>query len=118
MNACRHYGKPSCVHPGKRASVGTCSRCSAYVDSGEPRGVVAVTLRVKAQPQPIPRDQWPILARIIARLASATDKGVGDTIARSLGSPGEWFKTAFKTLTGKSCGCSDRQAHLNALYSY
>lgn len=71
-----------------------------------------------ASPAPIPRADWPILARTIARLAQPGERGVGDTIAARLGAGGEWFKSAFVTLTGRDCGCNSRQAHANALYPY
>ena len=70
-------------------------------------------------------DTWPILARLLARLRTSDDKGLGDTIARSInliptlrGKPlGDAFKIVMHKL-GKDCGCGDRQAKLNEKYPY
>ncbi len=70
-----------------------------------------------ALPSPIPRDQWPRLARWLSRRSTASDRGLGDTLARLLSRLGvARFKIWFHTLTGHDCGCADRQAHLNAIY--
>lgn len=67
---------------------------------------------------PLPRAEWPIYARVVAQFRSDEDKGIGDTLARRLGGVGETFKKAFKTITGKDCGCGDRQRKLNHMYPY
>lgn len=70
-----------------------------------------------AHPAPLPRSDWPLLARVIARLAGPNDKGIGDTITRNLGAPGKWYEAAMKSLAG-GCGCAQRRAWLNARYPY
>jgi hypothetical protein len=66
---------------------------------------------------PVSRDEWPLWAKTIARLAASEDRGVGDTIARTIGPVGgDAFKKWFQTLTGHPCGCNARQERLNALY--
>lgn len=68
---------------------------------------------------PIPRDQWTTAANLIATLATAEDRGVGDTIKRELGRAGKVYQAAFKLLTGHACtGCSFRQSKWNQLYPY
>lgn len=52
----------------------------------------------------------------LAALAIPADRGIGDVIARKLGVGGEIFKAAFLRLTGRDCGCNDRQLKLNAMY--
>lgn len=114
---CNHAGE-TCGLDGSALVGSKCARCTlrdAREAKPEPIWFVEGVPRV---PQPVPRDQWPMLARVVARLATKDDRGVGDTIARNLGSFGEWWKSAFHSLTGKSCGCTDRQAYLNARYPY
>jgi hypothetical protein len=68
--------------------------------------------------QPVPRDQWPLIVRGLAMLATEADKGVGDTLARLLAHVGgEKYKRITKRL-GYDCKCSAGQANLNALYGY
>lgn len=73
-----------------------------------------------AQPKPIspePLDRWPVWVRAAALLAKPDDKGLGDVIARTVGPiGGDAYKTWFKRVTGKPCGCSERQETLNAIY--
>lgn len=45
MNACTHFNQKSCVRAPLRPSEGTCALCSSFVDSGKPRGAVAVTVK-------------------------------------------------------------------------
>jgi hypothetical protein len=50
-------------------------------------------------------------------LASSTDQGIGDVIARLIGPVGgDAYKTWFLATFGQSCGCSERQSDLNAIY--
>lgn len=65
---------------------------------------------------PPPRDEWPLLARVMSKLASSEDIGVGDTIARIAG--GEMLKRWYKKLSGSDCGCTERQMILNRIYPY
>ena len=68
---------------------------------------------------PIPKNDWPIWAKTLALAKLAEDKGIGDTIARTIGPVGgNAFKVWFKKLTGKDCGCSERQELLNSKYAY
>ncbi len=68
---------------------------------------------------PVPRDEWPLWAKTVARLASPEDRGVGDTIARTIGPVGgDAFKKWFHTFTGHPCGCDFRQERLNDLFGY
>jgi hypothetical protein len=65
------------------------------------------------------RQDWPLAARLIARLAQPQDKGLGDTIERIAAKRGgDWFKAAHKAITGADCGCPDRQANLNEKFPY
>jgi hypothetical protein len=67
----------------------------------------------------VPRSQWPLAARAIAKLARAQDRGVGDTIARIIDPMGgKLYKRWHKRLMGRPCGCNDEQARLNAIYPY
>jgi hypothetical protein len=65
------------------------------------------------------RAQWPALARTIAVLRREGDAGIGDTVARCLHLVGaDTIAKAYELITGRECGCSDRQAALNAIYPY
>ncbi len=66
---------------------------------------------------PAPRSEWPAKIKLMAMAAEPSDKGVGDTVERVLGSGAikDWLKQA---LAGASCGCANRQAWLNERYPY
>ncbi len=67
--------------------------------------------------QPIPRKDWPVWAKALAMIAKPEDKGIGDTVARTVGAENsEAFKKWFKVTTGKDCGCSGRQRRWNIEY--
>jgi hypothetical protein len=62
---------------------------------------------------------WPVWAQTIAALRKAGEAGLGDTAERVFGVfGGETFKTAFKKLLGRGCGCSARKDAWNILYPY
>lgn len=68
---------------------------------------------------PIPRDQWPTAAVLVATLRTPEDSGVGDTIKRLIGTAGAVYQAAFRAVTGHSCtGCGFRQTKWNQLYPY
>ena len=65
----------------------------------------------------LPRDQWPLWAKTLALAAKSEDKGLGDVIARTIGPiGGDVYKKWFEKITGKPCGCGERQEMLNAKY--
>jgi hypothetical protein len=67
--------------------------------------------------QPIPFAEWPRYAKRLARRAVPTDRGIGDVVQRLAAKVGgERFKRIYKKITGKKCGCTDRQKRLNELY--
>lgn len=67
----------------------------------------------------VPRERWPRRVRLLARFAKPRERGVGDTLARLLGKVGgEVWKGWYQRLTGKDCGCGDRQGRLNERYPY
>lgn len=69
--------------------------------------------------KPIPRDQWPAWAKLIALAAKPEDIGVGDTVERTIGKANSAaFKTWFLAAFGRPCGCATRQAAWNATYPY
>jgi hypothetical protein len=64
----------------------------------------------------VPRSEWPLVVRIVAKLAIESDTGIGDVVQRWAAMVGgEWIKEASEAM-GKSCGCTDRQKWLNARY--
>lgn len=77
------------------------------------------------RPQQTIPDDWPMLARLIARFRTPDDRGLGDTIANNLDKipviRGMGLSTAIKTISAKlgaSCGCEHRQDRLNERYPY
>jgi hypothetical protein len=62
-------------------------------------------------------DKWPVWATIVAGRRQEGDTGLGDTIARELGSGIETVKLWFKS-KGITCGCDERRERLNAVYPY
>jgi hypothetical protein len=67
----------------------------------------------------VPRGKWPLIAKIIAKMRSEEDTGIGDAIARHLARFGaEGMKRVYKRLTGSDCGCGNRQAALNQRFPY
>lgn len=61
----------------------------------------------------------PKIAERIARKRIAGEKGVGDTLERLLSKVGgNVFKAAYQKITGRSCGCGDVKAKLNADFPY
>lgn len=65
--------------------------------------------------QPLPEADWPLAAKIASKLRRPEDKGLGDTVARTLGKTGEAFKAFMKSI-GIDCGCQQRQEWLNQRY--
>ncbi len=69
--------------------------------------------------RPTDQSRWPLRMCSIARLRQPEDRGPGDTLARVTEKRGgALFKRVFKAVTGKDCGCTDRQARMNRDYPY
>ena len=80
-----------------------------------------VVLPVMAAPPkpvaPAPKDKWPAWVNKVALLSKPGDKGIGDVIARTVGPiGGDAYKAWFQKVTGRPCGCSERQKTLNEIY--
>jgi hypothetical protein len=72
---------------------------------------------VARPPAAVPRSEWPVAVQALARLARDGDRGIGDIAHRVAAASGaEGLARLFTSLTGRACGCSDRQARLNELY--
>jgi hypothetical protein len=70
-------------------------------------------------PAPIPKGQWPLWAKAISLLKTDADKGIGDTIQRTIGDTNSVaFKTWYLTTFKRSCGCSARQDKWNNSFPY
>jgi hypothetical protein len=64
------------------------------------------------------RRPWPWWARLLRRLRSRSDRGIGDTLERLLSCVGgRYYKRAWKA-AGKPCRCGRRQNKLNYRYPY
>lgn len=62
-------------------------------------------------------DDWPIWAKALKSFSKPDDKGIGDVVARFIGPENsEKFKAWHLETFGKPCGCTGRQARLNAMY--
>lgn len=66
----------------------------------------------------VPPERWPKWAAVVARMRSATDAGVGDTVQRIAAKVGGERYKAWRKRIGMPCGCSARQEKFNALYPY
>jgi hypothetical protein len=84
-----------------------------------PFDVEAVPLTVSALPPPVPRKQWPEWAKRLADDANDNDVGIGDTVERRIGpAASAAFKTWYRAVFKKTCGCEKRKAEWNARYPY
>lgn len=64
-----------------------------------------------------PARKWPSLLLPMKLLAKPGDIGLGDIIAREIGSiGGDAFKKWYQKVFGKSCGCEKRQERWNQKY--
>ncbi len=67
--------------------------------------------------KPIPRDQWPLWAKGLAKFAAPEDKGIGDVAARMIGAENSAkFKAWHLATFGRPCGCNGRRHGLNIKY--
>lgn len=66
-------------------------------------------------PRTIAPEPWPLVLLPLKALAKEGDRGAGDIIARVVGPiGGDVFKSWYRTIFGKDCGCGNRQEALNA----
>lgn len=71
------------------------------------------------QPMAVRPADWPLWARIIAKRKKDIDAGLGDTLARIFeGMSADKLAKFYERATGKTCGCTNRQAWLNARFNY
>lgn len=60
---------------------------------------------------------WPMILRPFKLMAKEGDRGLGDIVLRVIGpSNSTAFKSWFKSIFGKDCGCDKRQITLNQEY--
>ena len=105
-------------HYSGRTTHGTCLRHCPWREAAEGAGVPATTVTVSAPPlAAVPRSEWPLAAKMLSALAQPGDAGLGDVVARLAKLAGAQSLARWYTdLTGHDCGCSARQAKLNALF--
>lgn len=72
---------------------------------------------VKPPPALVPLDMWPAWASVVASQRKEGEDGVGDTMARILGTPGLVAQAALKAM-GVPCRCKHRQGEFNIKYNY
>jgi len=78
---------------------------------------VAIVPPIVGTLQVWPYNAFGVVARALKLLAVPADTGIGDTIARIIGPiGGEAYKKWFQDTFGKTCGCQERQDHLNSLF--
>lgn len=114
--------------PYRQRAVGGIGLCSAngkpYIENAETSVCPKGRFDPNSPPAPpydpsMPREKWPLAARIIAKLATTEDRGVGDTIARVIDPlGGSVYRRWYRRITGSECSCTDRQGKLNAMYPY
>ncbi len=65
----------------------------------------------------VPRKDWPMWAKVLAKRATPEDKGIGDVAARTIGPEVSGaFKAFYEMTFGKPCGCNGRQKLWNQKY--
>lgn len=69
------------------------------------------------QGPPAPQ-QWPLWARGVRLNAKPPDRGVGDTIERTVGRVGGRLFKKWSNAVGFNCGCIARRDKLNRQYPY
>lgn len=122
-------------HLGKLQASVTPDYCAALLAAGttdgnvlriESEAVIAIRKRFEPERKPAPpvkhieaRDQWPVWAKGVSYFAGSNDRGVGDTIARHVGTfGGEAFKRWYAETFKSPCKCSERQAKWNDQFPY
>lgn len=103
-------------YDGERIGFGVCLKCSLRPEGWIPEGSKTTLDNIL----PIPRDQWPKIAKIISKFRHKDDIGLGSTIERRIigKKKSELFKKYYKKLVGSDCGCTDRTIILNIKYPY
>lgn len=89
--------------------------------SGQGRKVGGIISIAPSKPriEPMAKNQWPLAVLAVARFRKEGDLGIGDTVARLIGSSrSERFKKWFALKFHRDCGCTDRQRWLNARFPY
>ncbi|MDA8378927.1 MAG: hypothetical protein M0Z50_18195 [Planctomycetia bacterium] len=105
----------------EHAQLGVCpqGQFHGHVGLAARPGTVPATARGTAEAGRVPLERWPWAARAIGKWRVDAEQGVGDTLTRILGAGGgEVYKRWYKRITGRECGCSDRQARLNQTFPY
>jgi|SRR6185295_2755494 len=65
----------------------------------------------------VPRNEWPLWAKMLALVAQPEDKGIGSVIERTIGPfGGSAFKVWYAATFGKSCGCAERRDAFDLQY--
>lgn len=86
------------------------------------RGSVTAQVSIapsKSRIEPLPRDQWPFWAKVVAKFRQLQDLGLGDSVVHLIGDArSERFKKWFERKFGRSCGCTDRRLWLNGRFPY
>jgi hypothetical protein len=60
---------------------------------------------------------WPLILLPLKLLAQPGDRGLGDIVERTIGPiGGEIYKSWYKRIFGKPCGCQERKENLNSEY--
>jgi hypothetical protein len=78
---------------------------------------VAPTIQATVTVDPIPFEQWSIAYKALAAFSKPDDIGIGDIIERQIGHiGGDQFKSWYKTIFKKDCGCHVRKCKLNQQY--
>lgn len=71
-----------------------------------------------ADEKSMPREKWPLWARVVAERAVPGEAGVGSTMHRLAGTLGLAFESFYQRVVGKSCGCAARAESLDERYPY
>lgn len=97
-----------------------CARCHAFKDVGVPCVVCYPHSNIGGPQinQPPVKETWPWIVRTVYARRIDGERGIGDTVERLFAYMGGRQFKAFMKANKTPCGCSDRQAWLNARYPY
>jgi hypothetical protein len=67
--------------------------------------------------RPVPREEWPMWAKVLALLAQEGDKGIGSVVERTIGPvASNAFKAWHRLTFGRPCSCSERKERWDSQY--
>lgn len=103
---------------GKALTFDTDSDCWLVLQAAKGDAPHAAGRNAPEPVQPLPRSEWPLSVRVVARLAKDGERGIGTTLTRLIaGVGGEVYKQMAASV-GIDCRCAAKAAALDRKYPY